>query len=139
MASGLLVRLADIAEDAWLERAFALPLVERVVFGALASRFDTRAADGFEGRIVYELERPATGGACSRWTVQIISGRAVLRPHDTGEATILLRMPVADFVRIAAGAIDPAEPVLKGRAHVSGDLGVAARIPEMFRAAGSPP
>jgi putative sterol carrier protein len=44
-------------------------------------------------------------------------------------------MSVGDFIRVATGAIDPAEPVLKGRAFVEGDLGVAARLPEMFKAA----
>jgi hypothetical protein len=43
-------------------------------------------------------------------------------------------MPVADFLRAAVGAIDPAESVLRNRATVKGDLAVAARLPEMFRA-----
>ena len=129
------MQLTSVAEDGWLERLFALPGVERAVFTALASRFDANVADGFEGRITYELERPATGGASSRWTVQIISGRAVLRPDDAAEAAVRLRMSVGDFVRVAAGAIDPAEPILKGRAQVHGDLATVAKLPEMFRAA----
>jgi hypothetical protein len=43
-------------------------------------------------------------------------------------------MALADFLRAAVGAADPAEAVLKNRASVKGDLGVAARLPEMFRA-----
>ena len=135
MAPRLLVHLTSVAQDAWLERFFALPLVERGMFTALASRFDASAADGFEGRVTYELERPATGGPSSRWTVQIIGGRALLRAHDTAESAVRLRMSVGDFLRVATGAIDPAEPLLKGRAAVTGDLEVAAKLPEMFRSA----
>ena len=132
MAARLLVRLSSVAQDAWLERLFELPLAERALFAALASRFDASAADGFEGRVTYELERPATGGPSSRWTVQIIGGRAVLRAQDTAECAVRLRISVGDFVRVATGAIDPAEPLLKGRAQAEGDLGVLARLPEMF-------
>ena len=57
-----------------------------------------------------------------------------LREGAVGEAALRLRMPVADFLRIAVGAIDPAEPILKNRAKAKGDLEVAARLPEMFRA-----
>ena len=135
MPPRLLVQLTSVAQDAWLERFFALPLVERGLFTALASRFDAGAAEGFEGRVTYELERPATGAPSSRWTVQIISGRAVLRLDDTAESAVRLRMSVSDFIRVATGAIDPAEPLLKGRATVTGDLGVAAKLPEMFRSA----
>jgi putative sterol carrier protein len=134
MPPRLLVQLTRVAQDAWLERFVALPLVERGLFTGLASRFDARAADGFEGRVTYELERPATGGPSSRWTVQIISGRAVLRIDDTAESAVRLRMSVGDFIRVATGAIDPAEPILKGRAHAEGDLGVLSRLPEMFGA-----
>jgi putative sterol carrier protein len=135
MPPRLFVQLTSVAQDAWLERLFGVPLVERGLFTTLASRFDASAADGFEGRVAYELERPATGAPSSRWTVQIIDGRAVLRPDDTAEAAVRLRMSVGDFVRVAAGAIDPAEPILKGRAQVIGDLAVAAKLPEMFGAA----
>jgi putative sterol carrier protein len=134
MSPRRLVQLTTVAQDAWLERFFDLPLVERGLFTALASRFDAGAADGFEGRITYELERPATGAPSSRWTVQIISGRAVLRPDDTAESAVRLRMSVGDFIRVATGAIDPAEPLLKGRAQAEGDLGILARLPEMFGA-----
>ena len=135
MPPRVFVQLTRVADDAWLERLFALPGVERGIFTALASRFDAAAAEGFEGRVTYELERPATGAATRRWTVQVLSGRAVLRPDDHVESAVLLRMSVGDFVRVAAGAIDPAEPILKGRARAEGDLGILAKLPEMFRAA----
>jgi hypothetical protein len=134
MPPRVLGQLTSVAQDAWLERLLGLPLVERGLFTALASRFDPGAAEGFEGRVTYELERPATGAPASRWTVQIISGRAVLRLDDTAESAVRLRMSVADFIRVAAGALDPAEPLLKGRAHAEGDLGVLSRLPEMFGA-----
>ena len=120
--------------DARLERWFGRTALERALFRGLAHRFDPEAAGGFEGRIVYELERPATGGPTSRHTVTVSGHRATVREGAAGEAALRVRMPVADFLRIAVGAIDPGEPVLRSRAQVKGDLAVAARLPEMFRA-----
>jgi putative sterol carrier protein len=120
--------------DARLERWSSRPELERALFGALARRFDARAAEGFEGRIVYELERPASSGPTSCHTIEIADGRARAHPGAPGEAAVRLRMPLADFLRAAAGTTDPAEPILKNRATVKGDLAVAARLPEMFRA-----
>jgi putative sterol carrier protein len=127
-------RLIAAIGDARLERWSSRPELERALFGALARRFDARAAEGFEGRIVYELERPASKGATSCHTIEIAGGRARSRSGAAGDAAVRLRMPLADFLRAAAGATDPAEPVLKNRATVKGDLAVAARLPEMFRA-----
>jgi hypothetical protein len=130
----LLARLIRALGDTRLERLLSRPELERALFGALARRFDPAAAEGFEGRIVYELERPASAGATSRHTIEIARGRARARQGGVADAAVRLRMPVADFLRAAVGAIDPAESVLRNRATVKGDLAVAARLPEMFRA-----
>lgn len=130
----VLVRLIRAVSDARLERLLSRPELERALFGALARRFNPGAAEGFEGTIVYELERPASAGPTSRHTIEIAGGRAQARRGATEAAAVRLRMPVADFLRAAVGATDPAEPVLRNRATLSGDLAIAVRLPEMFRA-----
>jgi putative sterol carrier protein len=47
---------------------------------------------------------------------------------------LTLKLRVSDFARVAAGELDPAEPLLQGRADARGDLAVATRLPEMFGA-----
>ena len=42
-------------------------------------------------------------------------------------------MPLATFVRIAAGQIPAAKAFVEGRVEVEGDFQVAGRIGEMFR------
>ncbi len=129
-----IAQVTGALSDARLERLFGPPSCQRLLFTALARRFDARAADGFEGRISYELTRPATGGKATLHTITVTGGEATARPGGADQASVRLSMPVADFVRAAAGAIDPAEPVLKSRAKVKGDLELTARLPEMFRA-----
>ena len=108
--------------------------MQRVVFSVMAARFNPDAAAGFEGRIAYELQRPATGASPLRWTVDVSGRRARARRGGSDKSAIKLRVTLADFVRIGAGTIDPATPVLQGRASFQGDFGLAVRLPEMFGA-----
>jgi alkanesulfonate monooxygenase SsuD/methylene tetrahydromethanopterin reductase-like flavin-dependent oxidoreductase (luciferase family)/putative sterol carrier protein len=125
-----LARVVEGRDDAELERRFGSRLVQRAMFGAMARAFVPEAAAGFEGRIAYELGR--RDASPDRWTIEIRGGRASAHPGNSHEPDVLLRMPVADFARLAAGATDPLAAFLEGRAEVEGDLAVARRLPEMF-------
>jgi alkanesulfonate monooxygenase SsuD/methylene tetrahydromethanopterin reductase-like flavin-dependent oxidoreductase (luciferase family) len=133
-AVALLARLVDGVGDLELERRLRSGAAQRVLFGAMARAFEPDAAGGFQGRLVYELARPASGADAIRWTIDISDGRATARPGAAEDARLTVRFTVADFVRIAAGTIDPAVPLLEDRASFEGDFGLAARLPEMFGA-----
>lgn len=133
----LLTRIVKGASDAQLERRFGSAPAQRALFGAMARAFDPDAAGGFEGRIVYELTRPATGREPLSWTIDVTAGRASARRGPTPGAELTFGLQLADFMRIAAGTLDPVVPVLQGRASLQGDLGLAARVPQMFGAAGA--
>jgi hypothetical protein len=122
--------------DRDLEKRFGGSVVERMLFGTMTRFFDPDAADGFRGDIAFELTRPASGGASSFWTVSVRDDGAHARPGPAPDAALRARVPVADFLRIAGGVLDPVEPVLSGRATLSGELALAARLAEMF---GAPP
>jgi hypothetical protein len=122
--------------DRDLEKRLGRPLVERGVFAAMTRFYDPEAGDGFRGVISFELTRPATGGESTWWTVTVGSDGAAAASGrvQEGDADLRARLPLADFLRIAGGVADPVEPVLAGRAAVSGDLGAAALLAEMFGA-----
>jgi alkanesulfonate monooxygenase SsuD/methylene tetrahydromethanopterin reductase-like flavin-dependent oxidoreductase (luciferase family) len=133
----LMARLVDGAADAELERRFGSALVQRLLIEAMARSFVPEAAAGFRGTLAYELTRPATGGEAGRWTIEVGPERAVVRagePADVTPPAVRVSFQLSDFVRIAAGKIDPAEPLLHNRASFTGDLALAARLPEMFGA-----
>ena len=69
-----------------------------------------------------------------RWTIEVHNGRASAHQGADNGAQLKIRFTLADFVRIAAGAIDPAEPLLADRASFEGDFALAAKLPEMFGA-----
>ena len=130
----LFAKWVDRADDAKLERRFGSSLAQWLIFKAMAQRFNPDAGAGFQGQISYELKRPATGETPLRWTIQISGRRARARRGDSDDATVKLRVALADFIRIGAGTIDPATPVLQGSASFQGDFGIAVRLPEMFGA-----
>jgi putative sterol carrier protein len=126
----VLARFVGGRDDAELERRFGSPWVQRAMFGAMARAFVPEAAAGFEGRIAYELGR--RDAPPDRWTIEIRDGRASAHAGNGHEPEVLLRMPVADFARLAAGTADPLVAFLEGRAEVEGNLDVARRLQEMF-------
>jgi alkanesulfonate monooxygenase SsuD/methylene tetrahydromethanopterin reductase-like flavin-dependent oxidoreductase (luciferase family) len=133
-ATQLLGRLVDGATDEQVERRFSSPLALRALFTGMARSYVADAVPEFEGRLVYELTRPATGQPVARWTVHVHNGRASAHQGADNSAKLKIRFTLADFVRIAAGAIDPAEPLLAGRASFDGDFALASKLPEMFKA-----
>jgi hypothetical protein len=122
------------ASDSRLERLFGLATVQHAIFAAMARRFDAGAAAGFEGEVVYELRRPESSRPPRLWTLEVLGGRATARPVGAPCPALTIRLRLADFVRIAAGTLDPALPLLRDRGSITGDLALAARMPEMFRA-----
>jgi hypothetical protein len=133
-ATRLLARLVEGADDAAVERRFGSGVAQRAMFSGMARAFEPDAAGGFQGSIVYELGRPATGGDPQRWTIEILDSHASARPGAAADAALTLRFNLADFVRVAAGTLEPAIPLLEDRASFEGDFNLAARLPEMFGA-----
>jgi SCP-2 sterol transfer family len=134
LGTRLLALLVRRADDARIERWFGPGAIQRGLFAAIVSGFDPSAAGSFQGCLVYELQRPATARPSTRWTIEVAGGHATARPGAAAEPALTLRIRLADFVRIAAGLLDPAIPLLHDRATLDGDLGLAARLPEIFRA-----
>jgi alkanesulfonate monooxygenase SsuD/methylene tetrahydromethanopterin reductase-like flavin-dependent oxidoreductase (luciferase family) len=133
-AQKLLARLVNGASDAQVERRFGSSLAQRALFGGMTRAFEPEAAGGFQGALVYELSRPATGAAPVRWTITVHDGLASAEPGAASDAKLTVRYQLADFLRIAAGLIDPAVPLLEDRASFEGEFDLAARLPEMFGA-----
>jgi alkanesulfonate monooxygenase SsuD/methylene tetrahydromethanopterin reductase-like flavin-dependent oxidoreductase (luciferase family) len=120
------------ADDRALDRRFGMPLVQRALFAAMARAYEPSRADGFEGRIVYELRRLDPADGSSLWSLDVRDGKASASSGDGRGARVTLRIGVVDFARLAAGTIEPLPLLLDGRATIEGDLAVAARLREMF-------
>lgn len=128
LLAGLLDRLGERGVERWLGSRLAL----RAIFTTVARSYDPGAGAGFEGCLVYELRRPASGAPPAVWTIEVSRERARARPGAAPGAQLTLRLALADFLAIGAGTLEPAAVVLQGRGSFQGPLELAVRLPEMF-------
>jgi alkanesulfonate monooxygenase SsuD/methylene tetrahydromethanopterin reductase-like flavin-dependent oxidoreductase (luciferase family) len=123
-------RLAGRASGPAIERVFGKPSAQRALFGVMARGFDPRKAGGFRGSVVYELS--LADGTRRAWTIKVGDSRARVREGAAAGAAVVIRLPLADFVKIITNA-EPFYPlILDGRMKMEGDLSVAFRLAEMF-------
>jgi hypothetical protein len=133
----LLRQLAGRLDDVALERTLGRGPLLRAIVEAMARGYRPEVTPGFRGAVVYSLTR--SSGEAVTLTLEVGEAGCVASLRESADANpagtrIHVRMPLADFLRIAAGQIDPAEPLLQGRATFTGELGLAARLAEMFGA-----
>jgi alkanesulfonate monooxygenase SsuD/methylene tetrahydromethanopterin reductase-like flavin-dependent oxidoreductase (luciferase family) len=118
------------SDDRRLERTAGSERGLRLLFGAMADAFEPDKALGFNGDLRYELR--ATDGTVRTWTVRIAGEHATALPGVDGPAALILRLAIADFVRMAGRDLDPGKALLSGRLDLEGDFALAARLGEMF-------
>jgi len=124
------------ATDEELEERFGSRPVQRALFTAAAMTFVPEKAYGFQGTIAYELTCGPDASGCVRdpdhWTVTITGDKATARRGKASAPAVSVRIGLADFVRVAAGEMNPVKAMLAGRIEVEGDVTVAGRLVEMF-------
>ncbi len=118
------------SDDRRLERTVGSSRGLAAVFSAMASRFEPEAAAGFTGDLRYEL-RGGDGGLRT-WTVTCRLDGASAVASARPDPAVTIKLALADFVRLAAGELDPGKALLTGRLDLEGDFAVATRLGEMF-------
>jgi putative sterol carrier protein len=121
--------------DRGLERTVGSDPGLRMMFGAMAQRFDPSRSQGFRGELQYVL-RPAEGPA-KVWTVVVEGERARARAGAAQDPALTVSLALADLARVAAGELDLGVALFDGRVDLQGDLALAARLGPMFGAPGA--
>lgn len=118
------------ADDRWLERTLGTDRGLRLIFSAMRSRFVPAEAQGFVGAIAYEL-RDGEGNVRA-WGVRIGPAEATVSAGPVSEPVLTVQLGLADFIRLAAGELDPGHLLLSGRMDLRGDFSLATRLGPMF-------
>jgi hypothetical protein len=117
------------SSDRRLERTAGSRAGQRLLFRRLARSYVPGSLDGFTGDIVFAVRR---GEATTCWTLHVARGEAVVQEGETPHAAVVLRVGIADLVRIGTGELDPMRALLAGRLDVEGDFTIASRLGELF-------
>ena len=123
-------RFVRRASDRRLERTIGSDRGLRFVFAQMARAYRPAGAAGWTGDIRYELARG--DGSTRTWTVTCAADRARAREGAVPDPGLTIKLGVADFLRVAAGELDPAKALLSGRLDLEGDFAVALRLAAMF-------
>jgi hypothetical protein len=118
--------------DDQLDRIVGNNVVLGMIFKGMARSFDPTKAQGLDsGSIQYELKGARR---THRWAVRIAGPRATAMRGFAHDPVVTLRMTVATFGGIVGGDVDAMRAFFEGSITVEGDLGVAARLGELFGA-----
>jgi len=126
----LLAAAAARLDDRALERAFGHLPALTAIFGEMAKAYVPRVAGGFVGEIQYDLRR--SGGRVTSFTVKVAGQRAFARRGAATVPALVVRIALADFLRMAAGEFDQTELLKARRVDLTGDGLLAARLGSMF-------
>jgi putative sterol carrier protein len=102
----------------------------KLLFGALARRFDPVAAEGFAGEVQWDLR--TRDDRVKQWTLAVAGGSAAARRRPATAPVLIVRLGLADLLRLAVGELDAGRALLDGRLDLEGDFAVATRLGPMF-------
>ena len=129
-AESLLAPVVSGRSDSEVERWAIREEGLAAIFKAMTGLYNPSSAGGFQGEIQYRLG--LGDGGIEEWVIVVAGEAAEARPGRASQPAVELRIPLATFVRIAAGEIPAGRAFLDGHVEVDGDIRVAGRIGEMF-------
>jgi alkanesulfonate monooxygenase SsuD/methylene tetrahydromethanopterin reductase-like flavin-dependent oxidoreductase (luciferase family)/putative sterol carrier protein len=115
--------------DEELLAAFGSDDAVAMIFAGMQAAFVPARAQDFTGAIQYELE---ANGSVHTWAMSIANGAATATPGAADKPKLVVRAPLPVFLRIAVGEMNGGLALMEGKIKLKGDLGVAARLAEMF-------
>ena len=101
----------------------------QMIFSGMQAAFVPARAEGFNGAIQYELE---VNGSVQTWAMTIADGTAQATRGAAHAPKLTVRSTLPVFLRVAAGEMNGGLALMEGKIALKGDLGVAARLGEMF-------
>ena len=102
----------------------------REVFEAMPKSFQKAAAAGLKAVIQFDI----TGDGGGKWYAAIDDGSLVLTEGAHDKATLTITASADDYLAISSGALNAQLAFMTGKIRASGDLGLAMKMPALFKA-----
>lgn len=134
-AASVVNRLVRDKTDEELEKRFGSARVQKMIFTGMARGFRPDLANGFEGKISFELARhSATSGFpdVDAWTIVVQGDDATAQPGYVEAPAMTVRASLPDFCRLIGEELDPVAAVYDRRIRIEGDFLLALRLGELF-------
>ncbi len=101
------------------------------IFGRMPSLFRADRA-GNTNTVIHWSIGDGPGGRVDTYELVIADGKCVLSPAPEHEAKLALTLGQADFLKVVSGNANPVMMFMTGKLKAKGDLGLAAKIADLF-------
>jgi putative sterol carrier protein len=102
----------------------------REVIAGMKDHFESGRAAGLTAAVAYEL----TGEGGGAWTLRVEKGQLqVDEGLPSGAVSATVTMAADDFVKVAAGELNPMTAFMAGKIRIAGDPFMAQRFQTLFR------
>lgn len=121
--------LSDQQLKAEIDSLDADTVLKRIFLG-MEEAFHPSEAAGVRAIIRFDI---ATADDEKSWTLVIDEGDCRASPGRAESPRLIVRIEIADFVRMIAGQVDPAQLFANGKLDVGGDMMFAMQALSFFR------
>jgi putative sterol carrier protein len=96
---------------------------------ALQEHFNPDAAAGLNKTIQFHI----SGDHAENWAIKIANQACEVIPGDIEKPDLTLSLAAKDWIAIAERKLDPMTAYMTGKLKTTGDIGLAMRIPNLFK------
>lgn len=116
---------------AWVHSVGGSDATLEEAFWGLKEAFQAERAAGHSAVIRWQIRTPER-----RWVtyeLEVSDGECTLSRGVNGDATVVLALDLADFLRLVTGCLDGPAAYRAGRLRISGDMALAKVLSDWFR------
>ena len=104
-------------------------LTPQEVMDRIPSAFQPEKAQGVTATFQWDI----SGALGGRWFVEIKDGTCVVQNGDSPNPNITITIGDENFVKLISGRLDGTMAFMTGKLKVKGDMGLAMKLPQLFR------
>ena len=98
-------------------------------FATMVTYFNPAAAAGMNKTFQWNI----TGAEEGKYALKIADGKCELIPGGVDKPDVTFTVSDQDWLKIADGKLDPQSAFFSGQLKVAGDIGLALKVPQLFR------
>lgn len=97
-------------------------------FQTMTQIFNSGAAAGMNKTFQWNI----TGEQAGKYALKIANGTCEYIPGGVEKPDVTFNLSDKDWLQMAEGKLDPQSAFFSGKLKVSGDMGLALRVPQLF-------
>ena len=113
----------------------SLPDTAKEIIEAMPNAFVPERAKGLKATYQFEL----TGEGGGNWVIEVADQQCQVREEIAAEPDATISLAAADYVALVKGELDAMGAFMRGKLKVTGNMGLAMRVINLFQRPPSPP